>query len=208
MSAKAGRPTDQQKDRDILHAARELVFAEGPQALTMDKVASLAGISKVTLYARYANRYELLQAVVCSEAFGIHQALERLPASREELQADLGALVEAITAFISSDHHQCLMQALGSIPQNTQDLTEVYRNGPANTHRVLADYLQAAAQGGLLNCAEPAASAEMLLGMVMGLDLLRGQYRVPLERRSEEARRQHARRVVAAFMAIADSEAS
>ena len=202
MSAKAGRPTDHQKDRDILHAARELVFAEGPQALTMDKVASLAGISKVTLYARYANRYELLQAVVSSEAFAIHQALGRIPASSAELQADLGALLEAITAFIASDHHQRLMQALGSIPQNTQDLTEVYRNGPANTHRVLADYLQAAAQAGLLNCAEPVASAEMLLGMVMGLDLLRGQYRVPLERRSEEERRQQARRVMAAFMAI------
>lgn len=202
MSAKAGRPTDQQKDRDILHAARELVFAEGPQALTMDKVASLAGISKVTLYARYANRYELLQAVVSSEAFAIHKALGRIPASREELQADLGALVEALTAFIGSDHHQRLMQALGSIPQNTQDLTEVYRNGPANTHRVLADYLQAAAQGGLLRCPEPVASAELLLGMVMGLDLLRGQYRVPLERQSEEDRQQHARRVMAAFMAI------
>ncbi|SFP81166.1 transcriptional regulator, TetR family [Geopseudomonas sagittaria] len=202
MSAKAGRPTDQQKDRDILHAARELVFTEGPQALTMDKVASLAGISKVTLYARYANRYELLQAVVCSEAFTIHQTLGRLPASREELLADLGALLEAITAFIGSDHHQRLMQALGSIPQNTQDLTEVYRNGPANTHRVLADYLQAAAQGGLIRCPEPAASAEMLMGMVMGLDLLRGLYRVPHERRSEDERRQHARRVMAAFMAI------
>lgn len=202
MSAKAGRPTDQQKDRDILHAARELVFAEGPQALTMDKVASLAGLSKVTLYARYANRYELLQAVVSSEAFGIHKALGRFPASREELHADLGALCEAITAFIGSEHHQRLMQALGSIPQNTQDLTEVYRNGPQNTHDVLADYLQQAAAGGLIRCPEPMESAELLMGMVTGLDLLRGLYRVPLERRTEEQRRQHVGRVMAAFMAI------
>lgn len=40
------------------------------------------------------------------------------------------------------------MQALDSIPQDTQDLAEVYRNGPANAHRVLADYLQASAQNG------------------------------------------------------------
>ncbi len=202
MSAKAGRPTDHQKDRDILHAARELVFAEGPQALTMDKVASLAGISKVTLYARYANRYALLQAVVSSEAFGIHKALGRIPASREELCADLSALVEAMTTFVCSEHHQRLMQALGSIPQQAQDLTEVYRNGPANTHCVLAGYLQAAAEGGLIRCPEPAQSAEMLMGMVMGLDLLRGQYRVPLERGTCEEQRTHAQRIVTAFMLI------
>ncbi|MCM2318883.1 MAG: TetR/AcrR family transcriptional regulator [Pseudomonas sp.] len=202
MSAKAGRPIDHQKDLDILHTARQLVFAEGPQALTMDKVATLAGISKVTLYARYANRYELLRVVVSSEAFGIHKSLGRIPVNREELCADLCDLLEAITAFIGSDRHQCLMQALGSIPQQAQDLSEVYRNGPERTHRVLADYLQEAAQRGLIRCPEPVESAEMLMGMVTGLDLLRGLYRVPLEGRSEEVRRQHALRIMTAFMAI------
>ncbi|MCQ4347170.1 TetR/AcrR family transcriptional regulator [Pseudomonas stutzeri] len=202
MSTRTGRPADPQKDRDILHAARELVFAEGPQALTMDRVAGLAGISKATLYARYANRHELLQAVVCGEAFAIHQALGRSPASREALCADLGALVRALTRFIASDHHRRLMQALGSIAQSSQDLGEVYRNGPADTQRVLADYLQAADRAGLIRCAEPMASAELLLGMTMGLDLLRGLYRVPLARSGEDECVQHARRVVAAFMAI------
>ena len=58
MSVKPGRPVDQQKDRDILEAARQLAFEGGPKALTMDRVASRAGVSKATLYARYANRYE------------------------------------------------------------------------------------------------------------------------------------------------------
>ncbi|MOA08435.1 hypothetical protein D3C78_1281990 [compost metagenome] len=140
--------------------------------------------------------------MVSSEAFGIHKALGRIPANREELCADLRALVEAMTTFVCSEHHQRLMQALGSIPQQAQDLTEVYRNGPANTHRVLADYLQAAAEGGLIRCPQPAQSAEMLMGMVMGLDLLRGQYRVPLERRTREEQRTHAQRIVTAFMLI------
>lgn len=202
MSARTGRPTDRQKDHDILEAARELAFTGGPQALTMDRVAGLAGVSKATLYARYANRYELLRAVVNSEAFAIHQSLGRVPASREELQADLGALIEALTAFIASERHQRLLQALGSILQDTQDLSEVYLNGPEKTRQVVADYLHSAAQKGLIRCPEPMVSAEMLLGMVIGLDLLRGQYRVPLERRTEQDRRQHADRVVAAFMAI------
>jgi TetR/AcrR family transcriptional repressor of mexJK operon len=201
MSVKVGRPVDQQKDRDILEAARELAFEGGPKALTMDRVASRAGVSKATLYARYANRYELLRAVVSSEAFAINQTLDRTPANREELCADLAGLIEALSAFIASERHQRLIQALGTIPQDTQDLGEVYRNGPANTQRLLADYLEAAAQSGLIECPEPLASAEMLLGMVMGLDVLRGQYRVPLERGGEEECRRHARRVLAAFLA-------
>lgn len=202
MSAKLGRPVDPQKDRDILEAARELAFAGGPKALTMDKVASRAGLSKATLYARYANRYELLRAVVHSEALVINQPLERLPESREQLCADLASLCLAINRFIGSERHQHLLQAMCSIPQDRQDLSEVYRNGPAETQRVLAEYLQAAAQNGLIRCPQPLASAEMLIGMVIGLDVQRVLYGVGLERKSEEDFRQHAQRVAAAFMVM------
>lgn len=202
MTSKAGRPTDLQKDKDILSAARKLLFSEGPQALTMENVAKHAGVSKVTLYTRYPNRHQLLQAVVSSESFVIHNALLRIPGSREDLCRDLGHFAEALSAFICKNDYQRLIQAIASIPQKMPDMAEVYRNGPEKTRRVLAAYLEAAAKQGLIRCPEPTESAELLMGMIMGLELVRGQHRVPFEQRTVEARRAHAGRIVAAFLSL------
>jgi TetR/AcrR family transcriptional regulator, mexJK operon transcriptional repressor len=53
-------------DQAVLDAARELFFAEGFDAVTMEGVAELAGISKGTLYARYDSKDLLFTAVVNS----------------------------------------------------------------------------------------------------------------------------------------------
>jgi len=201
-TAKAGRPVDHAKDRAILRAAREIIFAEGPQALTMESVAERAGVSKVTVYARYTNRLQLLQAVVEGEAFMLTRSLEHLPATRAELGRDLCVFIEGVSAFLCSRRHQRLMQAIGSVPQRGADLAHVYRNGPDRAHQMLADYLTAVSALGLIHCPEPWESAELLFGMMLGLDLFRAQYRLPATRRSPQDRSRHARRVAQAFLAI------
>ncbi len=72
-----GRPLDPGKDRAILMAARALLFARGPRALTMEAVARAAGVSKPTLYSRYAGRRELLLAVVAGDAASVFRAPHR-----------------------------------------------------------------------------------------------------------------------------------
>lgn len=201
-TGKAGRPTDPGKDSSILVAARELLFSEGPQALTMEKVAEKAGVSKMTAYARYPNRHALLQAVVTSEASMIHQALIKQPASKAALVADLNAFLDAAVAFMGSERHKCLMLAVSAIPQDASDLAEVYHNGPENTHAQLAAYLQSATAQGFLDCPAPRDSAEMLIGMSTGLDILRSHYRVPIKPRSVRERKAHVQRVVASFLTL------
>lgn len=203
MPRKPGRPLDSAKDRAILRAARELLFSQGgPQAVTMEAVAAHAGVSKVTVYARYANRLRLLQAVVESEAFVITQPLEHVPESREELERDLCAFAETVAAFLNSRRHQRLMLALSAVPQKGADLAHVYRNGPEKAHAFMADYLAAAAARGLIRCQNPRESVELFFGMVMGLDIFRAQHRLASERRTAQARAQYVRRVVSAFIAI------
>lgn len=199
---KVGRPVDSRKDLDIIKAARDLVHTHGSQGLTMEKVAERAGVAKATLYSRYANRHELLQAILSTEAMTIYTLLSRHPNTREELCSGLCSFIEAAKKFLCSKQYQHLLQAMGSLPEGSLDTLEFYRNGPQKTQDVLTAYLRSATLGGLIRCDDPEESAEMLLGMMMGLDQLRSAYRVPRPRRGAEARKHQAERITAAFMLI------
>ena len=63
----AGRPVDRSKDNAILQAARHLLSTQGVGSLSMEAVAKLAGVSKATLYNRFANRQLLIEAVLRSQ---------------------------------------------------------------------------------------------------------------------------------------------
>lgn len=199
---RAGRPVDRRKDIDLLAAARALVFSEGPQALTMARVAEQAGISKVTLYSRYANRDELLQAVVTSYAHTVAKELLKPPSNMKELRCGLISFVEALSKFVCSLQHQRLLQAMSVLSQQNQDFETLYQSGPAKTHQLLTTYLQEATEVGLIQCSKPEVSAEILQGMLMGLDLVRSIYRVPIGRQGSKARKAHAVRIVEIFIAL------
>ena len=62
-----GRPTPgmaAQIDREILDAARALFFAQGYARTSMAMIVRVAGVSKTTLYARYADKAALFRATV------------------------------------------------------------------------------------------------------------------------------------------------
>ena len=61
---RAGRPLDHNKDKAIFAAAHELLFSKGPAAFSVEAVARLAKVSKVTIYSRYTNREEIGRAHV------------------------------------------------------------------------------------------------------------------------------------------------
>lgn len=59
-----GRPRDPQVDAAILTAAMELLGDVGYARLTMDQVAARAGVSKASLYLRWANKVALTAAAI------------------------------------------------------------------------------------------------------------------------------------------------
>lgn len=64
---KRGRPSAEQVaaiDRAILAGARRIFLNEGYDALAMEKLADVVGVSKGTLYARHPSKESLLQAVI------------------------------------------------------------------------------------------------------------------------------------------------
>ena len=200
--ARPGRPIDRRKDDAIVEAARALLFSRGPQGVTMEAVARAARVAKPTLYSRYGSRRDLLLAVVAVEARRVFRALDREPRDAAALEADLRDFVADLLAFLCSAQHRRLTQALGMAPQRPADLREIFRAGPQRTLEVLAAYLGRAHDRRLLRSPTPADSAELLLGMAMGLDFVRSEYGVPPARRVAAARRAHVARVVGAFLAL------
>jgi AcrR family transcriptional regulator len=62
-----GRPSLDQAakiDLEVLLAARKLFFAHGYERTSMAMIIKAAGVSKTTLYARYANKADLFKATV------------------------------------------------------------------------------------------------------------------------------------------------
>lgn len=69
-----GRPRDPDVDVRILTAARAVLDAEGPDAVTVARVAREAGVGRPTVYRRYADAAELLRGVLFLELQGISDA--------------------------------------------------------------------------------------------------------------------------------------
>ena len=59
-----GRPRDRTIDARILASAAQLLVERGARGASMEAVAKHAGVGKVTVYRRWANRRELLAAAL------------------------------------------------------------------------------------------------------------------------------------------------
>jgi AcrR family transcriptional regulator len=84
----------------IREAAVDTFLSRGYDATTMDSVARAAGITRRTLYARYANKEAMFADVV-------HEAL-RNPPDDHELQLDLDDLPGALLKIAQSAHARAI----------------------------------------------------------------------------------------------------
>jgi AcrR family transcriptional regulator len=66
VARKPGRPREQRADRAIVGATLRLFAAEGYHALSVEAVALDAGVSKATIYRRWAGKRELVLDALAS----------------------------------------------------------------------------------------------------------------------------------------------
>ena len=79
-----GRPRSSEADRAILQTALRLLVEQGYDAMSIEGVASAAGVGKTTIYRRYPSKRELIVAAVSSlaDTFSV-------PTESGDLRADL-----------------------------------------------------------------------------------------------------------------------
>src|SRR2546423_11039308 len=88
-----GRPRSRECDRAILEAALSEYAVHGLEGMSVDAVAASAGVSKATIYRRYASKAELVVAAGCAAAE------EQAPVP------DTGSLREDLTTALHNLRH-------------------------------------------------------------------------------------------------------
>ncbi len=94
---KRGRPRDPEADGRILAAAASLILLRGFDSMTVDEVASTAGVGKATVYRRWARKEDL--AVAAMEQLYLD---EMPPPDTGSIRGDLHALYSSVITFINS----------------------------------------------------------------------------------------------------------
>jgi len=64
----AGRPRDESVDRKVIEAALDSINEDGLAGLSVDGIAVMAGVSKATIYRRWASKDELVIDAIASLA--------------------------------------------------------------------------------------------------------------------------------------------
>src|SRR5246127_811057 len=72
------RPSNDSIRQRIVAAARAHFFNHGFRSVTMDDLAAELGISKKTLYAHFASKSALLEAVLTDKFASVSATLERI----------------------------------------------------------------------------------------------------------------------------------
>ena len=174
MARRRGQ-VDERKSEAILEAAAALFADKGLQA-KMDEIAKLAGVSKQTLYNRFASKLEIAQALANQRSDAIAAPLR----GEGEPQAVLETLALALLDKVCHPDKIGSMRGVALVSVDAPDIARaVYEAGPRRSIRLLAAWLAEQTRRGRLNTPDPENAAEMFTGLVLGHAHLRAMLDVP-----------------------------
>jgi AcrR family transcriptional regulator len=154
-----GRPRNPEARAAILRAARELLERGGPGAVTMEAVASLAGVGKPTVYRWWPDRHAVAMAALMEGE--LERPRRKQTGALEALRAQLRAIVERFKS--PSGRH---VAALIAAADAETELSKAFRN-----HFILARRSEGV---GLLREAIQAGDLHADLDVEIAVDLLYG----------------------------------
>ena len=195
MARVAGQ-VDETKTQAILDAALAL-FAEKGALTSMEAIARRAGVSRQTLYNRFASKVEIGQALAARRAAALTEPLR----TGGEPAGVLAGYAEGLLHKMRGDTGPDALRGVALMSPTAPELAQaVYRAGPAEGLRQLSAWLAQQDRLGRLSIPDPDAAAEMYVGMIMGHGHLRMILNIPHPSFDLEARaRETAERFLKAF---------
>lgn len=138
--SRGGRPRDPSRDGVIREAILRLLADVGYGGLTMDAVASSAGVGKATIYRRWRTKEDLVVDTIA----GLSQSDLAAP-DTGTLEGDLRELMHALVAAINGPIGAATLSLLSTVPHQPA-LAEAFRRGPLGAWRSRFDEVWARAE--------------------------------------------------------------
>jgi TetR/AcrR family transcriptional regulator, mexJK operon transcriptional repressor len=168
------------KRRAILHAAREVFLRNGYLGASMDQVAALAKVSKVTVYKHFSDKHNLFIAVftgAIEEAEESSRPLVDHLAKSVDLENDLRTFARQHIALVTQPHLIQMRRMIIAEANRFPELASTWhRTGPERAHAKLAGQIEQLAHRGLLQVADPLLAAQNLNYLILSVPLNEGMF--------------------------------
>lgn len=162
-----------QKRQAVVDAAREIFLKKGYAATSMDEVAALAGVSKVTVYKHFADKQGLFAAVftsAISQAEQNSQSLVDHLSVSTELEQDLQAFARRHITLVTQPEIIQLRRMIIAEATRFPGLARAWhRAGPERGHATLARQIERLAERGLLRVTDPLLAAQHLNYLILSV---------------------------------------
>jgi AcrR family transcriptional regulator len=129
--ARRGRPRSQQADRAILEAAAQILAERGFGGMTMEEVASRAGVGKTTIYRRWSSR-----GTLALDAFLAEFRRQQPPTDTGTLRGDLLAALRAWIRSVTRTSAGPILAGLIAEAQQDPELAVAWRERVVERLRV------------------------------------------------------------------------
>ena len=127
--SRGGRPRDPSRDGVIRAAILRLLADVGYGALTMDAVASEAGVGKATIYRRWRTKQDLVVDTISD----LNRAEATTP-DTGSIEGDLRSMMQQMVNTITGPTGAATLSLLSTIPHQPA-LANAFRNGPLSVWR-------------------------------------------------------------------------
>ncbi|MFA5121424.1 TetR/AcrR family transcriptional regulator [Zavarzinia sp.] len=157
------------KYRQVLQAAGELFLDQGFAGTSMDAVARRAGVSKATIYAYFASKEDLFEAMVSHGKDERFATLYQADLDSLGVEAALSRVAHEFMAVLTSPQSLKTLRVIMAEAGRRPDLAaRFYRAGPDRVMAALTDYLTRVAERGELAIEDPRIASQLFFGMIRG----------------------------------------
>lgn len=172
----------EQKRQAILDAALAEFLEHGYLGAGMDRIAARAAASKVTVYAHFADKQALFEAVfthAIAEAERSGASLAESLAESTDLGRDLRAFAREHVSTVTQPHlvhlRRLIIGEAGRFPELARNW---HRSAPERGHAVLARAITRLAERGLVDAPDPMLAAQHLNYLILSIPLNEAMFAV------------------------------
>lgn len=159
-----GRPRSPENDRAIMSAVKTMLAEEGFEALRFDALARVSGVSRPSIYRRWASKAELLNDVAYGRKWDMPSTL--IPG---DLRGTIRNILEHVVKFYSQpEMRAAVLGAMASLPSTAAGPCDLAIEAEKETRAAVAAMVADAKATGLMRAGvEPDSLYDLMMGSVI-----------------------------------------